>query len=711
MKQTPAGITQETDPTVSEWAKEPTKPTYTADEVGALPVSTKIPVKTSELTNDSGYLTQIPEEYVTETELAQKGYVTEEDIPEKLPSPGILTFTGAVNDTYDGSTDKIINIPTGGGGGTPGKDGREIEIQNNGTAIQWRYKGEEDWVDLVQLSEITGKTPNIKIGEVTTLEPGTPATATMTGTPENPLLNLGIPKGERGGGFGYDEDNQENYVFSTKIKNGNLMGVLQYEEDSPTGTGLDSVAINGKTYREIFVDGNKIQWGDFESGSEEFVIQSGTPVLSEEECVSKKHSLKAFGEISQQYKIGNAYTHTNSTSVYIALKAKCDRYVNGTLGFNNGFVTVGASGETSGFETFSTIDTFSGVKSCFIGSILSANLDGYVDDIVVVNITEVFGDDIPEKEDLDEAYNNYISIITSNSSSNMSYNMISDASAKRTEEYILSSDKHIEHTDSECIDAFMTLVNKKAKYYGMLNSNFTSPSGAGGNTSCAKDLAIAGYYACGYRDILDVWKHKQYKVKVCGPNSRDISISSTVMNTPIGDHTVYGGKTGSWAGTENLLVIADVNNEVFVCVVMDCGSSQDRFIAMKELLDVISSSSGEVSTATAACAYKIPTQIPQLHTISEEIAIYTKNEMQEIIPASVTKVMTAMTAIDYADGLSEKILFKPSDLESGSGAVFQAGDIITLKDALEAMMLPSSNMAAKSIARNIGKKYLERIGN
>lgn len=44
----------------------------------------------------------------------------------------------------------------GGGGGTPGKDGREIEIQNNGTAIQWRYVGDESWTDLVQLSEITG---------------------------------------------------------------------------------------------------------------------------------------------------------------------------------------------------------------------------------------------------------------------------------------------------------------------------------------------------------------------------------------------------------------------------------------------------------------------------------------------------------------------------------------------------------------------------
>ena len=140
----------------------------------------------------------------------------------------------------------------GGGSGTPGKDGREIELQNSGTAIQWRYAGDGDWTDLVQLSDITGakgdpgengitptigengnwylgdedtgkpsrgekgdpgqkgdpgdkgdpgqtgETPNIKIGTVQTLDPGNQATASMSGTPENPLLNLGIPKGEKG---------------------------------------------------------------------------------------------------------------------------------------------------------------------------------------------------------------------------------------------------------------------------------------------------------------------------------------------------------------------------------------------------------------------------------------------------------------------------------------------------------------------------------
>lgn len=77
-------LTKESDPTVSEWAKQPQKPTYTADEVGAQ---------------------------------AKGDYALKNEIPTKLPNPQRLTFTGAVNKTYDGSSAVTVNIPTGGGGG------------------------------------------------------------------------------------------------------------------------------------------------------------------------------------------------------------------------------------------------------------------------------------------------------------------------------------------------------------------------------------------------------------------------------------------------------------------------------------------------------------------------------------------------------------------------------------------------------------------
>ena len=53
---------EETDPTVLAWAKEKEKPTYTAEEVGALPSTTVIPSKLSELTADDEHETVTKEE-------------------------------------------------------------------------------------------------------------------------------------------------------------------------------------------------------------------------------------------------------------------------------------------------------------------------------------------------------------------------------------------------------------------------------------------------------------------------------------------------------------------------------------------------------------------------------------------------------------------------------------------------------------------------
>ena len=53
---------EETDPTVPAWAKAEEKPTYTAEEVGALPSTTVIPSKLSELTADDEHETVTKEE-------------------------------------------------------------------------------------------------------------------------------------------------------------------------------------------------------------------------------------------------------------------------------------------------------------------------------------------------------------------------------------------------------------------------------------------------------------------------------------------------------------------------------------------------------------------------------------------------------------------------------------------------------------------------
>ena len=74
---------------------------------------TDLPTKTSQLTNDSGYITNIPDEYITETELNAKGYATTSQIPT-VPT-NVSEFTNDANyasETY--VANKIAEAQLGG---------------------------------------------------------------------------------------------------------------------------------------------------------------------------------------------------------------------------------------------------------------------------------------------------------------------------------------------------------------------------------------------------------------------------------------------------------------------------------------------------------------------------------------------------------------------------------------------------------------------
>lgn len=73
-------------------------------------VNTKIktiPTKVSQLTNDSGFLTSIPSEYITESELSSKGYLTA--VPEEYVTETELSSKGFITEHQDisGKVDKI----------------------------------------------------------------------------------------------------------------------------------------------------------------------------------------------------------------------------------------------------------------------------------------------------------------------------------------------------------------------------------------------------------------------------------------------------------------------------------------------------------------------------------------------------------------------------------------------------------------------------
>lgn len=129
--------------------------------------------------------------------------------------------------------------PTGAAGkqGAPGKDGENGAPGIYYGSIQPSGPDFPVWIDPSGAAGIplsitgptgatgsTGATPNLTIGTVTTLDAGQNATASMGGTAESPVLNLGIPRGAKGepgeggggGGAYYVElnGNYPNYTLS-----------------------------------------------------------------------------------------------------------------------------------------------------------------------------------------------------------------------------------------------------------------------------------------------------------------------------------------------------------------------------------------------------------------------------------------------------------------------------------------------------------------
>lgn len=114
---------EETDPTVPAWAKEEEKPTYTAEEVGALPDTTEIPKNLSDLQDDSEHRTVTDAEKQSWNNKSNfsgnyedlQGKPIIPTVPTTLPNPQSLTIMyGGKTHIYDGSEAVVITIETGG---------------------------------------------------------------------------------------------------------------------------------------------------------------------------------------------------------------------------------------------------------------------------------------------------------------------------------------------------------------------------------------------------------------------------------------------------------------------------------------------------------------------------------------------------------------------------------------------------------------------
>ena len=130
-----------------------------------------IPTNTSELNNDSGFLTSIPSEYVTEQEM--------NEAIANISSGGNVDLSGYATKDELNTKANISDVPTA--------------IEAYVTTHRDELKGD---TGAAGRDGINAVNPNFTIGVVTELEKGNPPTVTISRTYPNLVLNFGIPTKE-----------------------------------------------------------------------------------------------------------------------------------------------------------------------------------------------------------------------------------------------------------------------------------------------------------------------------------------------------------------------------------------------------------------------------------------------------------------------------------------------------------------------------------
>lgn len=506
-----------------------------------------------------------------------------------------------------------------------------------------------------------------------------------------------------------DKDNYKKLDSKIEILNNKIFLVTQYYEEVLIREGTETaIAYEDYMYYEIFEDNNiaPMLMDSLESELDEFNEFSGSVTIQNKVYNTENQSLYVSGNESNQVVSSKTY----SGKYYIASKVKCIRYESGCLGIaidNNetSFENTTIKNTTDDFVTCSDIKTLSNNKF-FIGSTSESNLDGYIDDPVIIDLSMF--NVLPTVEQLDGLYEEYLKMVKGETTPNIRTELV------LKEKVFYLGDQYSNYTNKEAKAAFMSYMNTKAKEIGMTNTSFVDAAGFYNRTT-AYDLLRLAVYACGHDEIVETWHKNSYSITVSGAKERVENISTTVAGSALENYYfLFGGKTGTVDGQKNLLAVVEGPDErLFVVVVL--GVEGDRFAAAKQAMDAavakyndptIDSSSFTVDAKSAAVCL-VPMNNTLAYTDYNLKLFYEKDIYTSRTPASITKVMTSICMLDFVGDLNESFVIYKEDLTAGSGYIFQAGDIITYKEALHAMLLPSSNTAAEAVATSVGHKILQ----
>lgn len=267
------------------------------------------------------------------------------------------------------------------------------------------------------------------------------------------------------------------------------------------------------------------------------------------------------------------------------------------------------------------------------------------------------------------------------------------------------------------VDLFVLRMNEKAASLGMINSKFNDPAGID-NYSSASDMMKCVLAASQNQVINEVWSRPNYTYSLGGVNPRELNVVSKTL-TGVGVeairdyYKVLGGKGGVLVDYKqyNSAVLVDNphDSNVLACVIMGAEDPRDKsnncFKADKQAIDCALGKGDSVCAKSAIVCVK-----PDSKT-EEPTVLYSKNADEVTRPASTSKILTAITALDYIKDLDDTVEVTEEMIALVKKGFYQkmlkAGDVIKIRDLLHVMMLPSSNLGAFVLAAYSGRLISE----
>jgi len=287
----------------------------------------------------------------------------------------------------------------------------------------------------------------------------------------------------------------------------------------------------------------------------------------------------------------------------------------------------------------------------------------------------------------------------------------------------LSASAEEEPTALDSHNAFIDYMNLKAERLGMMNTHFNDSIGMN-NTTTARDFVKLMIHAYSYKNLENVWPAEEYTVSLGGESPREVTVKSTIRGNEHLDpyYTILSCKDGELTHLDlrNLAVVLKIpgSNSKLAVVALGAFGQNDEVsgsrAAVRQIADAAMlrylNPDADTASIEIPCKCAIACLIPENGVDPDNLTIlYEKNADTPMQMASITKVMTAVCLLDVQQDLEETFTYLYFDTVIGGyyGNDFYVDETISFHDALYALLLPSSNITARALAREGGKDILE----